>query len=227
MDFNTIEEIQSFVDSVLASHRSSPVPVSFCNDSDFIGYTGFYTDLLGVTGISFSRVYWPRMTPDQRKDTILHEVAHVLSVCFDRSPGHGRAWKTWCRRIGCVPRAKQRKVSRVFKQKTYLWECPVPSCDAIYAIGGKGHFRQLRNPGWHKKCNARVRFTGYILPAGRPIPESKSAMLSRIPASERERADIRKSTEPSIGAPSHFPPPREGDPPAITGGFTFHESRGE
>jgi hypothetical protein len=41
-------------------------------------------------------------TPRQRRDTILHEIAHAL--CPD--DGHGRVWRDWCTRFGISPTAR-------------------------------------------------------------------------------------------------------------------------
>jgi len=49
--------------------------------------------------ISLSSHLMPLWTEDQRRDTILHEIAHALT------PGdhHGPAWRTMCRKIGANP----------------------------------------------------------------------------------------------------------------------------
>lgn len=39
-----------------------------------------------------------------RRETLLHELAHVAAYLFDGDAGHGRAWKAWARRVGCEPR---------------------------------------------------------------------------------------------------------------------------
>lgn len=48
--------------------------------------------------ISLSAPLMSRWTEAQRKDTILHEIAHALS-----SVGHGRAWQLKCLEIGVDP----------------------------------------------------------------------------------------------------------------------------
>lgn len=39
-----------------------------------------------------------------RRETLLHEMAHVAAYLFDGDAGHGPAWKAWARRVGCEPR---------------------------------------------------------------------------------------------------------------------------
>lgn len=40
--------------------------------------------------LSFSKVLWPHMSPEQRRNTVLHEVAHVLAGV---GQGHNAKWR--------------------------------------------------------------------------------------------------------------------------------------
>lgn len=42
---------------------------------------------------------------EQIHDTILHELAHALVWEHHRERGHGSLWKSWCLRLGAIPRA--------------------------------------------------------------------------------------------------------------------------
>jgi hypothetical protein len=41
-----------------------------------------------------------------RLDTMLHEMAHAAAFLFEADRGHGRAWRRWARRAGCIARAR-------------------------------------------------------------------------------------------------------------------------
>lgn len=43
----------------------------------------------------------------QAMDTLLHEICHILAP----GDGHGRIWKSWCRKLGCVPRATAKNIT--------------------------------------------------------------------------------------------------------------------
>jgi len=43
-----------------------------------------------TASLSFSRVLWPHMSPAERRNTILHEVAHILAGHLE---GHGARWR--------------------------------------------------------------------------------------------------------------------------------------
>lgn len=39
----------------------------------------------------------------ERIDTLLHEMAHVADYLTTGHRGHGRSWRAWARRVGCLP----------------------------------------------------------------------------------------------------------------------------
>jgi hypothetical protein len=57
----------------------------------------------GVIRFSASPL-WRRATPEKRRGTIIHELAHILANCeARRNVGHGRAWKRTMVRLGEKP----------------------------------------------------------------------------------------------------------------------------
>ena len=54
--------------------------------------------------ISLSRAFVEANDEDVVRDTIRHEVAHVLAWKHDRETGHGVVWKQWCGVTGARPR---------------------------------------------------------------------------------------------------------------------------
>ena len=57
--------------------------------------------------IELSKMYLENGKPEHVKDTILHEIAHALA---GPGTGHGREWKQWCRKVGAVPKARNKAV---------------------------------------------------------------------------------------------------------------------
>lgn len=48
---------------------------------------------------------WLRATPEQRREVIYHEVAHILGVLtLKGKPGHNREWREMMRRFGYAPK---------------------------------------------------------------------------------------------------------------------------
>lgn len=59
--------------------------------------------ILGRIRLSSSAL-WRRATPEKRRNTVIHELAHVLANSYaGRNAGHGEEWKTWMRKLGEEP----------------------------------------------------------------------------------------------------------------------------
>lgn len=41
-------------------------------------------------------------TPEQRRETFLHELAHALDYTHHNVSGHGKSWRYWCQRVGAI-----------------------------------------------------------------------------------------------------------------------------
>lgn len=59
------------------------------------------------------------------RDTILHEIAHVLA---GPDAGHGNKWKTICRRIGALPE----RCDHSAQMPTGRWLASCPACGHLY-----------------------------------------------------------------------------------------------
>jgi predicted SprT family Zn-dependent metalloprotease len=58
--------------------------------------------------ISLSRFYVEIANKDQIKDTILHEIAHIIA---GQKAGHGPQWKRACREItGAIPKPRNKQI---------------------------------------------------------------------------------------------------------------------
>lgn len=58
----------------------------------------------GVIRLSASAL-WRRASPEERRNTVIHELAHILANCSaKRNVGHGRVWKSTMIRLGLAPK---------------------------------------------------------------------------------------------------------------------------
>lgn len=61
------------------------------------------------------------MKAEQVKDTILHEMAHVIDKEKNGySSGHGRNWKTICYEIGCTAKSSSKSVEDTIRKSNYV-----------------------------------------------------------------------------------------------------------
>jgi len=81
----------------------SPKCTEFDEKSEkLIGSWGKTYHLGKIIGVEFSRYHLSRC-PNQIKDTVGHEVAHVAAFLYDQHWGHGKPWKKWMRKFGLKP----------------------------------------------------------------------------------------------------------------------------
>jgi len=54
--------------------------------------------------VVFSRPQWPRMTPQQRWEAVVHEVCHIVAYQLHHEPmGHGPVWEGLMKQVGVEP----------------------------------------------------------------------------------------------------------------------------
>lgn len=76
--------------------------------------------------ISLSLYTIGRVSDEEQKDTILHEIAHALNWIENNQRGHGKSWKTICKRIGAIP---QRCFKGKISNTEYKYELKCPKCN--------------------------------------------------------------------------------------------------
>lgn len=112
-------------------------------------------------------------------DTVRHELAHVIAYVDNgkSSPGHGRLWKEWARRLGADPSACHNK-----KQQDYDYYIACP--DGCFENGKHRRSKTVKKP-WRYYCpECETRCVSYD--AGDSIPETEGVCaVSSIPWRER------------------------------------------
>ena len=79
--------------------------------------------------MSFSR-HLTRMSDDDIRDTILHEIAHALDYKQRGKSGHDEAWKAICRKIGAKP---SRSSENGFPRDLFKYEIKCTNCGQVVA----------------------------------------------------------------------------------------------
>lgn len=94
--------------------------------------------------IYLSEYFLGRVTDDEIKDTILHEIAHALTWVFYHKTGHGPVWKRICRQIGAKP---QRCYHGEVKNEDSQYTVKCPKCSFSFARHrfNKSKLNQLKN----------------------------------------------------------------------------------
>ena len=145
---------------------------------------------LGRIRLSASAL-WRRATPRKRRNTVIHELAHILTP----GDGHGRRWKAMMRRLGEEPqrshtvnreglrRGRQRGL-RVVDEAATVYSFRVGDVVAIAGdrFGRRGVVAKLGRSRVHVDCGA----------AG--ILSASPAILERVEGDDL-RAEIRRNVE--------------------------------
>lgn len=102
----TEQQVESLVRETMAFFKMSHIPLK-------IRWSNGYTRCMGRAKmnaaktffeVSFSVKLWERATPEQQRNTVIHEVCHI--VCFVKCPhakGHGIEWKKLMVEAGEIP----------------------------------------------------------------------------------------------------------------------------
>jgi len=101
-------------------------------------------DAMGTTGrMRFSVPLWPRATEQEREETVLHELAHILvfAQCgvirqgFGRQrESHGPNWKAMMRALGANPQRCHTVDRTGLKRTQERYVVPCPGCDRKHSI---------------------------------------------------------------------------------------------
>lgn len=100
--YETLTEIRALVDETCAA-------LGMPNAVTTIQWNGRFSNRMGdanwvLRRVRFSSVLWPRATVEDRRQTIIHEVCHIVAnVTAGKTVRHGLAWKATMRRAGVRP----------------------------------------------------------------------------------------------------------------------------
>ncbi len=111
-----IRDTRELARSLMNAHGLSNWTFAFDNALVRAGHCNWNSET-----ISLSAPLMALWTPAQRRDTILHEIAHALTP-NDR--GHGRAWQLMCIRIGADPTRTWGHNGEAEVPAKYLGTCP-------------------------------------------------------------------------------------------------------
>lgn len=105
--------------------------------------------------ITFSRPLWERASPSERKETVIHEIAHAVVAHFHgRKPGvsHGKEWKRQMRAMGIRNPRRTHAVSRAGLKRTRSDTISVTCCGVKHRITLK---RLARIGGTGGRCRCK------------------------------------------------------------------------
>jgi len=113
--------------------------------------------------IRLSKPLWKRATPEQRRETIIHEACHLIAR-HKHGPqikAHGREWKAAMRRAGFKPIRCHSVDTSGLREGTQNAFCM--DCKKRYILGKtriKRHIRAIQQgrPGYVCKCGGTLRF---------------------------------------------------------------------
>lgn len=152
-------EVEAEMWSIASRYTSSKPVISLEWNSRFTRRMGDATMYAsGSNRIRFSSKLWPMATPEKRRNTMIHELAHVYAHRVNGDRGHGRWWKQWMRRFGVAPERCYSVTAENFhnpeavqalRRKVKKWEIACPGCGNKLRFGTR-----LRN-NWINKRQTR------------------------------------------------------------------------
>lgn len=104
--------------------------------------------------VKYSRPIWQRATPDERKNTVIHEVAHAVVAHFHgRQPGvsHGAKWKRQMRAMGVKKPQRCHRVSTKGLGRTRSDTVAIRCCGGEHRMTIK-RLRRALAAGGHCLC---------------------------------------------------------------------------
>lgn len=101
-----LTEIERHARALMTYHGVGRLTFGFNNTRTELGHCAYeyHNGVRIPVRIELSAWLTKHMTPEEIRDTVLHEIAHAL--CPDK--GHGPLWKAYARRIGANPERKGR-----------------------------------------------------------------------------------------------------------------------
>lgn len=92
-----LDEVMTLARTLMNEHGLEHIPLTLSRARKALGAARFRNNV--PVELRLSKHYMAVLPEEQVRDTILHEIAHLLTP----GDGHGRKWKAMCRKIGAVP----------------------------------------------------------------------------------------------------------------------------
>lgn len=110
--------------------------------------------------IKLSTKLFARATPEQQRQTVIHETCHVIDAVINREWGHGSGWKSVMRCAG-VEAKVHHEVSSEGLVKDFVYECPSKCHD--FRLSTRMHNGMVRGDRRTcKTCGGFISFTGQV-----------------------------------------------------------------
>ena len=113
--------------------------------------------------VRLSKPLWIRATPAERRQTMIHEIAHIYAELEQRAAGHGPVWKRYMHMFGVLPK-RCHGVDRTGlrrKQRRYALDCPGTRCEARITITQAMRTRWIKERQIRRcaRCKALITYT--------------------------------------------------------------------
>lgn len=104
---NNLDDVEYMARHLMHEHGFGRLDFGFDNSKEHIGCTHgrFYilhdgTRVQRASGIALSRHYALKLSMDELRETVLHEIAHAMTM----GDGHGPLWQAKAIELGIPPR---------------------------------------------------------------------------------------------------------------------------
>lgn len=119
-----LRDIETQAKALMNLHNVGHLTFGFDNGKRRIGATHF---MAGVpVKITLSKHFAALLTPDEIRETVLHEIAHAIA---GHKAGHGPAWKAAAIRVGAKP---ERCATAVTARPEAAVQGKCPNCDFVH-----------------------------------------------------------------------------------------------
>jgi predicted SprT family Zn-dependent metalloprotease len=106
-------------------------------------------------------------TPEQQRQTVIHEACHVLDRVINSCPmSHGPTWKACMVKCGVKPNVYTEGIDNSsIRPKLKRFEYVCSGCGYTYKLTSGKHRKAKQSPGRYHchKCHSGVEFTGRLL----------------------------------------------------------------
>ena len=138
-----------------------------------------------------------RGSEEDLRDTVGHELAHIIDVVNGNKMSHGKSWKRVMTTLGLPPqRTHDMDTSHVKRMERFDYVCE--KCGREYSISKRMHNQVLRGVG--RICGTRTCRGNLVMAAGR----DEQTKLAQAAFDADDRADRRYPHKYECGCQTHW-----------------------
>lgn len=131
------------------------VPLKLNYGKNQLGAVIFYRNPFRIKEMQLSRYLIEGNNEDQVKDTILHEIAHILANReAGGNQGHNWRWRQWCIKVGAKPERCANPAKLNMPKHNYLLHC-----EKCHDVIGKKYRKRDQSRYRSACCRATLYFT--------------------------------------------------------------------